>query len=58
MPKVGSPADLQPGATSPMVTTYETICGFLEKREIHFRRHEDGAIFQASPDELPDIHSL
>ncbi len=27
-----------------MSTTYETIVGFLEKREIHFERHEDGAI--------------
>ena len=27
-----------------MATTYETICGFLEKREIDFQRHEDGAI--------------
>lgn len=27
-----------------MATTYETICGFLEQREIHFARHEEGAI--------------
>ena len=27
-----------------MATTYETICGFLEKEEIHFHRHDDGAI--------------
>ena len=27
-----------------MATSYETICEFLEKREIHFERHENGAI--------------
>lgn len=27
-----------------MATTYEQICGFLESREIHYERHEHGAI--------------
>jgi hypothetical protein len=35
---------LESGAANHMATTYETICEFLEKREILFERHEEGAI--------------